>query len=119
MDCRPSNFNNLPNEVKALYKDRNDLADNFAVQCDFDGLTDIRVMTTHSYIFKALDDIKKGNVRDMYCFFLKKMVLYSQKDTDKIYAKQGKAWQNMCDDIVLYYCCRVVLFKKPIPVVEM
>ena len=119
MDCRPSNFNNLPNDVKAQYANSKDVGEKFAVQCDFEGLKDIRVITMHQHIQDTLDGINEHGVKDTYIHALKLMVEYSQKDTDKIYKKKGKVWQDMCEDIVIYYCCRALLFKKPIPVFKM
>lgn len=36
-------------------------------------------------------------------------------NTDKLFADKGQAWQDFCDDLVLYYCARVALFKMPMP----
>jgi hypothetical protein len=36
-------------------------------------------------------------------------------DVDKIYQEKGEAWGNFCDDIMLFYCARFVLFKVPAP----
>jgi hypothetical protein len=119
MDCRPSNFNDLPKEVKAKYVCSKHVPKEFMVQCDFEGLKDIRVITSDSHIQERLEGIRERGVKMTYLHALKLMVEYSQKDTDKIYKKQGKIWQNMCEDIVIYYCCRVLLFKKPIPIVKM
>ena len=37
-------------------------------------------------------------------------------DTDKLYREKGEAWDNLMDDIPIFYACRFVLFKTPAPV---
>jgi hypothetical protein len=35
---------------------------------------------------------------------------------DELYQRRGEDWQNFCDDIVIFMCCRQNLFGTPIPV---
>jgi hypothetical protein len=35
---------------------------------------------------------------------------------DEVYQAGGKDWQNFCDDILIFLCCRQILFGTPIPV---
>jgi hypothetical protein len=35
---------------------------------------------------------------------------------DELYQRRGEDWQNFCDDIVIFLCCRQILFGTPIPV---
>jgi hypothetical protein len=37
-------------------------------------------------------------------------------DIDKIYAEQGEAWSDFCDDIAICAALEFVLFKKLIPI---
>jgi hypothetical protein len=117
-DCRPSNFNELPDEVKSLYVTAEELPEKFMVQCDFEGMRDIRVITSNNHITSILDIIKSKGVKTVYLQALGRMLAY-HKISDNIYKKGGKIWDELCFDIVIYYCCRVLLFNKPIPIVKM
>lgn len=35
---------------------------------------------------------------------------------DEVYQAGGQDWKNFCDDIVIFLCCRQILFGTPIPV---
>jgi hypothetical protein len=35
---------------------------------------------------------------------------------DEVYQAGGQDWQNFCDDVVIFLCCRQVLFGTPIPI---
>ena len=35
---------------------------------------------------------------------------------DKLYTKGGEDWDNFCDDIIIFMCCRQILFGTPIPI---
>jgi hypothetical protein len=116
-DCRPENFNELSEATKELYKSMDELqGKNIMVVCEIEGLTGIAIKTTHKYIADGLKDFEKMNKEKkqfIFCSMLSNILKYRGK-IDKIYNK-GRVWQNLCDDIVLYYCARVVMFNKPIP----
>ena len=35
---------------------------------------------------------------------------------DEVYQAGGQDWRNFCDDVVIFLCCRQILFGTPIPV---
>ena len=35
---------------------------------------------------------------------------------DEVYQAGGQDWKNFCDDIIIFLCCRQILFGTPIPV---
>ena len=116
-DCRPENFNDLPEATKELYKSVDDLkGKNIMVVCEIEGLTDICIETTHSYIEDGVKDFENMDKQKKQFIFFSMLsnILKHRGKIDEIYNKD-RIWQNLCDDIVLYYCARVVMFNKPIP----
>jgi hypothetical protein len=119
LDCRPENFNELPEEKKKLYANGEDVKNKrFMVVSDFFMMEDVAVQTTHktiaSLIRKAKNEEDPTKLLDQY---FKRMVIYTQLK-DQFFEEQGKAWQRLCDDLVTFYCIRAVVLKMPIPIKE-
>ena len=105
--------------MKSLYPKEEDMIDkNVMIVCDFKGMEDIAVKTTHKTIKVWMKLMAKDN-NDIDKIFKKHfelMVSYT-KTKDAIYEKGGKEWADLVDDVLIYYCARALKFKKAIPVV--
>ena len=76
------------------------------------GYEDVFVETDYDYFTKTM---KKMTKKDATMLFKATWDCLKNIEVDKIYREQGEAWRNFCDDIVLFYCARFVLFNIPAP----
>ena len=68
--------------------------------------------------YEIIDKTVKGmNKRDASKAFKMAWDALKQVDVDKAYNEQGKDWENLMDDIIMFYCARLILFKIPIPAI--
>jgi len=67
--------------------------------------------------FDYISKYSKIQVKSCYKLALEKLTQYDDATLNRHYEGQTEDWQNWCDDVVFFYCLRVVLFKKPIPIV--
>jgi CO dehydrogenase/acetyl-CoA synthase beta subunit len=79
----------------------------------------MNVMTTHGTIMSTIEKIKNESDTDkrtVYASTLRCILKYTRSSKlDRIYQTGGKKWKNLCNDIVLFYCCRYCLTDQPIP----
>ena len=80
------------------------------------GMPEVLVKTKGASFKKLCDDITKEDAKRTF-----KQIWLSIKavDVDKAFAEQGEEWQNLCDDIALFYACRLRLFDMPAPIMNL
>jgi hypothetical protein len=118
-DCRPENFEELQDDIKKLYATVEDMDDkNLMIVCDFKGMEDVAIKTTNETIKAWMKLMAKdnNNIDKIFKEYFKRMVCYTETK-DEIYEKGGKDWDDLSDDVMIYYCARALKFKKAIPVV--
>jgi len=76
---------------------------------------DVIVQTTHKEIKKIMNDISKNDAKTI---FPQVWGALKNTDTDTAYARGGKEWDNLMEDIIIYYVCRFKLFGTPMPSVS-
>ena len=73
----------------------------------------VGVRTTKKKLLKLLSQPKNEAI----IVFTSVWEVIKNANVDKLYRLGGKAWSDFCEDIVIYYACRFILFGTPIPVV--
>lgn len=73
---------------------------------------DVAVQTTRQELERMLDTITKDEACVM---FPRIWAAIKNIDAGALYRRGGKRWNNFCNDIVIYYVCRNILFGKLIP----
>lgn len=90
---------------------------------------DVLVETTNKYMIDCLQRLKAQLQKDGKDEFLAvfrsitKALLSANVDEIYMHMKLGresakKAWQNLCDDAILYAVCKHILYKRPIVIVK-
>ena len=78
---------------------------------------DVLVKTTHEEIKGVIESYEKDGLAR--CHFPQIWANIKKVNTDELWATgSSKQLANFNNDILLFYVCRYVLFKKPIPLVE-
>lgn len=86
------------------------------------GFPELVVETTADSVSKQLKSLKRHLKQSKIQFFLtlksieKALSIAKEKDFLTMYEEQGEPWQNLMDDVMLYYCSRFLLFKTPMPI---
>ncbi len=73
------------------------------------------VETTNKNIKNILENLKNKDKREVIVLSNKVYKMILSTDTDSIYNKK-KEWGNFCDDIVIVYVARHLLYNSPIPI---
>lgn len=82
------------------------------------GFPDIVVKSTNTQVSKLCKKCAKlgrANACRMMNDIYKEI---KDKNVDQLYQEKGTEWQNLVDDIVLFYCARFAAFKMRMPVVD-
>lgn len=88
-------------------------------------LSEYVIKTTYKSIQDMIQRIEnEKNEVKMRLVFRKlytNLTKYSEYDLDQHYQKQTKEWQDWCNDVLIFYCNRYVLFNgsMKIPVVQL
>ena len=78
----------------------------------------VLVKTPHKEFEENLEKCEAEMSREQAAAVFKKAwSIIKKTDIDKIYDVQP-AWGNFCDDIVIFFAMRWILFKKPVPIVK-
>jgi len=77
-------------------------------------LPDVVVRTTMECIRRNMEQISKEEARLTFTTIWNAI---KNVNTDELYAEQGERWQDLMDDIVLYYVCRYKIFGTAFPVI--
>lgn len=105
-----------------LYMNSDDYKEDFVFLNTRDIGLDIIVKTSHTKFQKLIEKIEAENSLE-YCKRIMVSIWIAIKKatkdgTDKIFNVEPE-WSNLIDDIALFYACRWVLFKKPVPITQM
>ena len=73
------------------------------------------VQTTNKYIKNAIKDLRKMNKKQLILLSNKVYKIVLSTNLDLIYNKE-KEWQDFCDDMIIVYVARNILYNKPIPI---
>jgi len=73
----------------------------------------------HKQLQQFVEDIKKETKKELATMIKRVWVVIKLTDVEKAFKEQGQAWGNLCDDILIFYAYRWVLFNKPIPIIKM
>ena len=73
------------------------------------------VQTTNKYIMDLMKDMKNMNKNELISISNRIYKFILSADTDKIYNIEKK-WQDFCDNIILVYVTRYMLYDNPIPI---
>jgi hypothetical protein len=73
------------------------------------------VQTTNKHIKNSIEKLKKKDKTELINMSNKVYRDILAVDVDSIYNKKQE-WQNFCDDIILVYVTRNILYNSPIPV---
>jgi len=65
--------------------------------------------------FSTIQKWCKMNKRDAAQTFKSTWECLKNVDVPKIYNEMGEDWKHFCDDLILFYCARFVLFNVPVP----
>jgi hypothetical protein len=76
---------------------------------------DVIVKTTGKEVKDLMDGTSKDEAK---VIFPSVWNTIKNANTDKLYARGGKAWANFCNDIIIYYVCRYKLFGTPMPMID-
>ena len=76
---------------------------------------DVVVQTTRKEIMDLMESTTKDEAK---VIFPQVWNVIKNTDTDKVYARGGKAWTNFMQDIIIYYVARFKLFGTPMPMIE-
>jgi hypothetical protein len=80
-------------------------------------LEEVAVTTSNKSILKCFGEMTLDEAKHVFVATWMSMVNTLEKATvDEMYEEKGEAWQNLCDDIVLFYVARSIVFKNPIPI---
>jgi hypothetical protein len=77
------------------------------------GHPDVIVQTTSGEIEDVLVDLTMERAKSVFPQIWNNI---KNVNTDMLYNKRGQEWTDFCNDLILFYCYRTVLFKSPIPV---
>jgi hypothetical protein len=58
---------------------------------------------------------KKDNLISIYRKIIKNLFRYSDEELS-CSVNEGNKYNDWCNDVILYYCCRYLLYNKPIPI---
>lgn len=75
-------------------------------------MPDVIVRTTVGCIRRTMKEMSKKEARHTFTGVWNAI---KNVNTDELYAEQGERWQNLMDDILLYYICRYKIFGTPFP----
>jgi hypothetical protein len=86
--------------------------DTVRLDCKDIGYPGVAIDTTHQEIMEMLSEPKKE------CRAILPQVKRAlmNKDIDKMYNEKGEEWQDFCNDVALYYTCRMVVYGTIIPI---
>lgn len=76
---------------------------------------DVFVQTTHKHIKDLMEMTTKNDAKRI---FPQVWNVLKNTDTDTVYARGGGDWDNLMEDIIIYYVCRFRLFGTPMPSVS-
>ena len=77
------------------------------------------IMTTDSKIKTLISDIESSSKEENKHIYRSVYLSITQYSTDKLqeaYVLKNDSWQNWCDDVVIFYVTRLILFNKHIPI---
>ena len=80
---------------------------------------DIIVSTTKKVIEDCLKEIESSSKEDKLFFLYKSRKCAREVDIDEIYNDGGQKWRNFCDDVLIYYCLRFILFDMHFPIIRL
>lgn len=105
-----------------LYVNSDDYKEDFVFLNTRDIGLDIIVKTPHTEFQKLIEDCEKDTTQKAAAILFKQIwasiKMVTKDGTDKIFNVEPE-WSNLMDDIALFYACRWVLFKKPVPITQM
>lgn len=121
IDCRPADFASLSPAEQGRYMDGEGIEETVAtisgqifVSCD---ITKLAVATTHTEITDYLTILSRKQEHARFVFEGTLRNIVGNKDKiDALFEKGGKEWNDLCNDVVLYYCARCLIQKRPIPI---
>jgi hypothetical protein len=77
------------------------------------------VLTTSKEVKETIDNYRKsdkGHIKFVYRESLLNILQYSDEELNNKYTLNSKEWKDWCDDILIFYAVRLLLFDKPIPI---
>ena len=87
------------------------------VAVDLKKFSDYLIMTTHKNVRDILGMLNEGraHTKHMLKSTLTYVLNWKPSELNKHRKKDSKEYKNFCNDIVIYYCARLILFNLPIP----
>ena len=73
------------------------------------------VQTTNKEIYDNIENLKNMDKTELIALSNKVYKIIISTNVDSIYNKK-KEWQNFCDDLIIVYATRNVLYNSPIPI---
>jgi hypothetical protein len=82
---------------------------------------DFAVLTPNKEICSQIERCKKRDTsinKRVYKEVLINVLKYSNEELTELWKSQSQAWTDWCNDVVIFYAVRLVLFNRPIPICE-
>lgn len=95
----------------------NNIPDKLMISGNEINLPDVAVKTTKKELEKCFAMMPNVNVKRVFINSWNAIKQFGPDDMARLYNEQGKDWQNLMQDIIIFYCARNILFGKPIPII--
>ena len=82
-------------------------------------LAEYGVKTTHEEVTDLIAESKGdsiNNTRSMYAGSLRNLTQWSEAELNTHYQQKNQHWINFCNDVLIFYVARHMIFKKEIPI---
>jgi hypothetical protein len=94
----------------------------YILASDFsDEFKDFCATTTNQEVKECLEFFNKKSKKENEELLGKigrNLMSYNKEQLTKHYEDKTVEWDNWVGDLVLFYCCRFVLYNKPIPILK-
>lgn len=80
------------------------------------------VKTTTTEIEECLDNMRNETTEDVRAIYIGSSTFLQRFTKDKLielHNKKTKNWENWCNDVLLFYVTRFIIFGEKIPIVKM
>lgn len=78
------------------------------------------IKTTSSEVedcFKRMKENTHEEVKAVYVGSISFLRTYNKEKLIELHNEKTKNWENWCNDVLLFYVSRQILFKRPIPII--
>jgi hypothetical protein len=58
------------------------------------------------------------NVKAVYIGAICSLKVYNKEKLIELHTEKSDKWQNWCDDVLLFYVSRLILFNERIPIID-